>query len=287
MNRIVVLGSNGFLGTALNENLSKTNLHVRYMIHTKNKKLKNNEFYGDILDQNILLKNLHDNDVVVNLVGQYDKNFSRFFDANLKGSFNLLETAKKKKNLKIIFASSINVYGENCKQNSKETDLPNPMTEYGIVKFLTEQLYEKYSKLFGLNVIILRFSNIYGKNKKTGLISNIVNSTPKKPALISNNGNQLRDFLHVDDAAKGIIRAIKTNSKNFDVFNIASGEQISPNHIIQLIQKQSKQKIYFKLYKQKLDERCISANPSKASRKLKFSPKIDLNNGLNLIFNNL
>ncbi len=286
MTRIIVLGSNGFLGKSLRTKLDSTKFDSKFMIHKKNHKLKNNEFFGDILEQKSLLKNLKDNDIIVNLVGQYDKNPINFFDINLKGGLNLLEVAKSKKNIKIIFASSINVYGENCKHPSKETDNPNPITDYGKVKFLTEQLYEKYSKLYGLKITILRFSNLYGKEKKSGLITNILSSHSKNPVTFLHNGNQYRDFLYVDDAVNGIIQVIKTNSKSFEIFNISSGIKFSPKQIVKLIEKKSKNKIYYKLLRQNDDEKCIFANPSKAVNKLKFSPKTNFENGLSIILQN-
>jgi nucleoside-diphosphate-sugar epimerase len=286
MNRIIILGSTGFLGKSLHQKLPNEKLNVKYMIHKKQKNLQKNEFLGDVLDKKSLLKIVKDNDVIVNLVGQYSENLSNFFDINIKGALNLIEIAKIKKNIKIIFASSINVYGDNCKYPSKETDVPNPGTSYGIGKFLTEQLYEKYSKLYGFDMTILRFSNLYGKNKKSGLIVNLIDSTIKNPVYLSHNGNQQRDFLFVDDAVNGIIQVIKKQPKKFQIFNISSGDKISPIQIIKLIEKKSKKKIYFNLVKNIDDEKCIHADPSKAKKKLKFLPKTSILDGLSILVKN-
>lgn len=285
MNRIVVLGSTGFLGKALRQKLSDENFNVKYMIHKKNSKLKQNEFYGDILDKKCLQRNIKNGDVVINLVGQINKDFSKFFDANLKGSLNLLEITQSKKNIKIIFASSINVYGENCKYPSKETDEPNPVTLYGIVKFLTEQLYQKFSKINGTEVSILRFSNLYGKNKTFGIITNIIKSTPATPVILTHNGNQQRDFLHVDDAVNGIIRVIKKQPKNFEIFNISSSNKVSLIHIIHKLKEISQKKIYYKLISEKNDEKCLWASNSKSRIFLNFNPQFSLNEGLMMTIN--
>jgi UDP-glucose 4-epimerase len=283
MNRIIVLGSSGFLGKSLLQKLIEKNFDAKYMIHKTKKKLQNDEFLGNILDKKCLLKILKDNDIVINLVGQYDNNLSRFVDINIQGGMNLIEAVKLKKNIKIIFASSINVYGDNCKHPSKETDIPNPMTTYGIIKFLTEQLYEKYSKLHGLDVTILRFSNLYGKNKKSGIISNIIKSKFDQPVTFTHNGNQQRDFLYIDDAISGIIKTIYEHSKKFEIFNISSGIKINPKNIIKLIEKFSKNKIYYNFVNKNFDEKCIWADNFKAKKILKFKPKITFQNGLNKI----
>jgi len=232
------------------------------------------------------LKVVKDNDIIVNLVGQYDDNLSKFFDINIQGGLNLIEIAAIKKNIKIIFASSINVYGENCKYPSKEIDVPNPMTSYGIGKFLTEQLYEKYSKLYGFDMTILRFSNLYGKHKKSGIISKLIKSSPDKPVHFTHNGNQQRDFLYVDDAVNGIIQVIKKQPKKFEIFNISSQNKITPKKIATSIESISKRLVFYKLTKEKFDEKCTWADNAKAVNKLKFFPEIDFQNGLSIVLEN-
>ena len=286
MNRIIILGSTGFLGKSLCKKLSDKKLNIKCMVHKKQKNLQKNEFLGDILDKKSLLKIVKDNDIIVNLVGQYSEDLPNFFDINIKGGLNLIEIAKIKKNIKIIFASSINVYGNNCKYPSKETDIPNPSTSYGIGKLLTEQLYEKYSKLYGLDVTILRFSNIYGVEKKSGIMTNILLSTKLHPVNLLHNGNQYRDFIYIDDAIVGLIQILKLKSKTFDIFNISSGEKISIKQIIKIIKKQSKKKIFFNLIKNIDDEKCNHANSLKAKKKLKFLPKTNIHEGLSILVKN-
>jgi UDP-glucose 4-epimerase len=199
---------------------------------------------------------------------------------------NLVDIAHLKKNLKIIFASTINVYGENCKSPSKETDEPNPLTNYGIIKFLTEQLYQKYSNLYGLDVTILRFSNLYGKHKKSGIISKIIKSTSDKSVYLTHNGNQQRDFLYIDDAVDGIIQTIKKQPKKFEIFNISSQNKTTPKKIIKHIESISKKPVFFNLRKENIDEKCIWADYTKAKILLNFEPSVDIYHGLNLIINN-
>ena len=281
MNRIIVLGSSGYLGKSIREKLSKTDHKVLYMVHKKNK-IQKNEFFGDVLNKQSLLKILKNNDLVLNLVGQYTNSSDNFFNTNLFGSYNLLEAAKIKKNIKIIFASSINVYGNSCNIPFKETNIPNPSTFYGTIKFLTEQLYQKYSEFYDLNVIILRFSNVYGKNKKCGIISNIIKSSKKMPVTFTHNGRQQRDFLYIDDAVDSIMKAISYPSKNFEIFNISSNSKITPKQISKIIENISKIKIHYKLSKNTPDEKCIWADNSKARIKLKFAPKISFKKGMTM-----
>ena len=168
----------------------------------------------------------------------------------------------------------------------KEIDIPNPITSYGIVKFLTEQLYEKYSKFYKIDVTILRFSNLYGKHKKFGIVSKIIKSNSDKSVYLTHNGNQQRDFLYIDDAVNGIIQTIKKQPLKFEIFNISSQNKITPKKIIKYIESLSKKPVFFKLRKEKLDEKCIWADNTKAKTLLNFEPSVDIYRGLNLILKN-
>ena len=76
---------------------------------------------------------------------------------------------------------------------------------YGIIKILTENLYQTYSKNFGMQITVLRLANLYGVNKKNGLMLNIINAMKKnKIVTINHLGNQERDYLYIDDAINGI-----------------------------------------------------------------------------------
>ena len=99
MARIIVLGSTGFVGKVLRQELIEKNYNAKFMIHKKTKNLQKNEFLGDILDKNSLLKILHDDDIVINLVGQSENNFLKFFNNNLQGAMNLVEIAHLKKKM--------------------------------------------------------------------------------------------------------------------------------------------------------------------------------------------
>ena len=110
--------------------------------------------------------------------------------------------------------------GETDKKFS-ESDVPNPYTNYGIVKFATEKIYRHFSLLHNIDVTILRLSTLYGPFKKTGHIVNLIKSISNNTTTTAyNNGNQIRDLLFVNDAANGIICTINNLQKGFNIFNI-------------------------------------------------------------------
>ena len=280
--KIVILGGSGFLGKSLLQKLNKK-FHVKIMIHYKEIELKGKKFKGDILSQRTLDNEISRRDIVVNLIGQYNKNLSTFIELNIIGGLNLLNSCIRKKINRIILISSINVYGENLNFPSKETDPLRPQTVYGIVKLLNEKVYEYYSKTYGLNITILRLSNLYGPYKKSGYIASLINSiNDNKPTTAYNKGQQLRDLLFVEDAANGIIKAIKSPQQGFTIFNISSGKRYVINDLIKMIERISHKKLNVKLSPKIYDERCIWADNSKAKRILKFNPRTTIENGLKI-----
>jgi UDP-glucose 4-epimerase len=278
MNNLLILGGTGCLGKNLTLKLSELNISFKLLIHNTNTNTKNN-ISGDILTKGLLDSQLSENTVVLNMIGQYTGNSKNFIEQNIIGGKNLLESCVKNKIKRIILISTINVYG-NCESAEcfTENDDTNPKTFYGLIKSLTEQLYQYYSNLYNLNITIIRLSNLYGPDQKTGLISNLFNSD-HTPCIISHNGNQTRDFLYVDDAIDGICNIIKKNSKGFEIFNISGGKSYSVKEVIQILKKINIKKLNFSFNSDQNDECYLCANNSKAKKQFGFSP-LSLENGL-------
>ena len=288
MTSIILLGSSGFIGKSLLPKLTMEGFSVKPMtFHNPINHV--NEFHGDILESHILDPFLNKNDIVVNLIGQYINNDSDFIDLNLKGSLNLLNSCVKNNIKNIILISTINVYGNSINVSSNEESELSPQTNYGLIKLLTEELYRQFSRIYDLNITILRLSNIFGPNKKAGYISHLINSSVFNHQKISayNNGNQYRDVLFIDDAIDGIIKSLKKPLKGFNIFNISSGTKFSINEIIKEIEKILNQKLNIEYTSEIPDESCIWADNSKAKNVLNFSPKTSLHDGIETTINYL
>jgi UDP-glucose 4-epimerase len=286
MSNILIFGSTGFIGKSLVEKISKKEKNVKIMIHTKKNKIKCKKFQGDILRTKSFENQIKDKDIIINTIGQYDNSTINFIEINIKGGINLLESCRKKENVRIILISSLNVYGENAQKPCKETDNLKPQKMYGKIKLLTEQLYKIYSETYELDITILRLGNVYGNGKKNGIISNLINSIKsKKLVTITHNGNQIRDYVHIDDAIEGILLAVKYPKKGFNIFNISSGKKNTTNEIIKIIEKKFEKKLFVKINNKKPDEKCIISNISKAKKSLKFKPKIGIEKGIAMLRN--
>ncbi len=281
MTRIILLGGSGFIGKSLLPMLQKEQFQILSLVHNEQFQTDIDTFLGNVCTTGFLDDYIQDNDVIINLIGQTENNISKLIDNNIIGSLNLLNSCIKKKNIRIILASSISVYGENSCNLSKESDQLRPQSTYGLVKSITEKLYNNYSKLYGINVTILRFSTLYGPFKKTGYFSQLIQSIKTGEQLTAyNNGMQKRDILFVDDAAKGIIQAIKNCNNGYMVYNISSGKQYVIKEIIELLENISNKKLHVIFSSQIPDEQCLSADNSLAKTNLQFNPQTKIEDGL-------
>lgn len=289
MSRIILLGATGFIGSNLLNELKKYDYEIIVIVHKKNLKINFPHFSVNILIPQNLDSILKKGDIVINLIGQISNNHKNFIQTNILGAINLLDSCYKKKIKKVICISSINVYGENSKYASLETDSLKPQSFYGRIKMLSEEIYKSYAQTHGINVTILRLSNVFGPNKKLGFIANLINSLNDKKIknIAYNKGRQYRDLLFIDDAVVGIISAIKNSKNGLNIYNISSGKRYSVKKIIEIIEKLSAKKVNVRFSNEIPDEKCIWANFTKAKNKLNFLPSTTLKDGIFLILEKL
>ncbi|PIR86316.1 hypothetical protein COU13_01620 [Candidatus Kaiserbacteria bacterium CG10_big_fil_rev_8_21_14_0_10_43_70] len=155
---------------------------------------------------------------------------------NVDGLVNVLELARQAKVKKIVFVSSAAVYGSDAPLPITEEEPFSPESPYALHKIIGEEYVSLYHRLFGLEVAILRFFNVYGPRQKpdshyAGVISIFMDKAKhREPLSIEGSGEQTRDFIYVDDAINAMIRAAKVDTKKV-VVNIGTGKQLSINEL--------------------------------------------------------
>ena len=281
MNKILLLGGTGFIGKVLLNKLEQYH-STKIMIQSTNLQTTAQKFKGDILNKKSFFDEIRNDETIINLLGQLTANESDCIKSNILGGLNLLNSCIDKKIRQIILISSINVYGENLKRSSKETDPSNPASNYGKIKMITEEMYKNFSETYGINVTVLRLAGIYGPNGNSGFLTQIIKSIKNKNIIpiCYNNGEQQRDMLYIDDAIDCILNTLNSEPRGFNIFNISSGNRYSMNELISMIERISKEKISVKYSSEIPDEKCIWADNSKAKKLLKFNPKIKIETGL-------
>ena len=259
--KYVVTGGAGFIGSNIVKLLLKENHQVTIIDNLHSGKLSNLEevkekieFHNcDILDVKKMDELCKDVDGVFHQAAltvvqeSYEKK-EKYFQVNVKGAEIIFDLAKKY-NFKVVFASSSSVYGDVEKIPIKENFDRNPINPYGQTKLEDEFLAEKFWET-GTQIIGLRYFNVFGKNQNpsyAGVITKFLNEIKQnKPPKIFGEGNQIRDFVYVEDVAQANINAMMNNVKK-GFFNVGSGEVISikeiAEHLLQ-ISKIKKDPIY-------------------------------------------
>lgn len=134
---------------------------------------------------------------------------------------------------KIIYTSSASVYGNNPR--CKESDTPSPQNLYGSLKFSSEKLLEAFCTTMEIDYTVARIFNMYGGDDKFSIINKILQSAKNQDSItVVNNGNAIRDFIHINDVADAYITLLK--EKNIPCINIANGVGISIKSIIESIE---------------------------------------------------
>lgn len=284
--KFLITGGAGFIGSHIAEKLIESqkrevvvfdNLSVgqKENVPRKCKFIK-----GDIRDKEKLNEVMEKTDIVfhnaacVTIRGSFEK-FQEIVDVNYRGTLNVLEAATKQKVKKIIFASSMGVYGEPEHLPVNEEHPLNPNSPYGFSKILGELYCQLFEEKYGISPIILRYFNTYGTKQTpspyVGVITTFINQAlNKKPLTVYGNGEQTRDFVWVEDVVQANLLAAFSDIKG--IFNIGSGKEISINQIADLIIKYlGGEKVY-------LDEpageiKRMAADISKAKKLLKYKPR--------------
>lgn len=174
-------------------------------------------------------------DIIVHLAAQAGvrysiKNPKAYIDANIIGTFNVLEAAKRLHVEHLLMASTSSVYGANTEMPFLETEKADTqLTLYSATKKANESMAHAYSNLWNLPITVFRFFTVYGPWGRPDLalfkfVSAILEGTPID---IYNNGNMFRDFTYVDDLVKAISLILYTNPSDPPKVKIKS-DSLSP-----------------------------------------------------------
>ena len=271
--KILITGAAGFIGHHITSKLLDDN-HICVGIDNINnyydqkiklqrikllKKKKNFNFFKIDISKKKELNSLskYKFDFVINLAAQAGvryafKNPDTYINSNVIGFSNIINFLKKNKINKLIFASTSSVYGDtNLFPWSEKNKVDTPLTIYSSSKIFNENLAYSYSKYYNLKCLGLRFFTVYGESGRPdmSIYKFTKNIFENKEIEIFNKGNHIRDFTHVDVIKDIFSRIISDNkwkeifkNKNFDILNIAGGNQIKLLNLIKLIEKNCKKK---------------------------------------------
>ena len=290
MQRVIVTGGGGFIGSHLVDELIKQKIEVHVIDKSPtniNPKAHYHPF--DISVKLDIYKQLFkDIDVVFHLAAETSvqesiENPYLHHNTNIKGTLNMLEISKKANVKKFIFSSSSAIYGEPQYTPIDENHPLNPLSPYALSKMVGEQYCKLYNELYGLNTVCLRYFNAYGdRMPSVGAYRSVISVFDEQynknlPLNIVNDGNQKRDFIHVKDIVQAnILTALKSTN---NTFNVGTGQAYTVNEIADMYggKKQYGEK--------RIEPNCSIAENSKIKLKLNFNPKYNLKDYLKNKYN--
>ena len=275
MRNILITGINGFVGLNIYNSL-KNDYKLYGIGHgKKSDKFKTLiKYTNKSIKKSILLRYFANIDTVIHcagsgLVGLSDN--KKIFLRDINSTKNILKFASdNKKKINIIFISSISVYGNEYKKKISEKEEIFPISNYAKCKKESEKICKKYSDKFNIGVKILRVTSLYGMGLKKQVIFDAIIKILRNENRFHGTGNEIRDFLHIDDFTDLIKKILRKKFKNYEVLNCGSGKDYKIKDVIQKIKKinKLKKKVVFTKKYIKSNPKYLAANINKAKKKL-------------------
>ena len=200
-----------------------------------------------------------------------------FDNVNVSGTLRMLKLAHNLGVKRFVYSASSSCYGNNENFPTPETESTNPLSPYGLQKYIGEQYCKMFSEVYGLDTVSLRYFNVYGERTNLEgaykLVIGIFADQMMKgnPLTITNDGEQRRDFTYVGDVVNAnILAGTNTDDLKGESFNIGNGDNYSVNELADMFggEKQYGDEV--------LEPYQTLADNSKAREILKWNPVGDL-----------
>ncbi len=210
-----------------------------------------------------------------------------YHEVNVTGTLKLFLKASQRQVKRIAFASSSSIYGERFDFPEKETDLPVPLSPYAASNYMVEQYAYIFSQLYNLEVVSLRYFNVFGprqslENEYAVVIPKFIVCLIKgESPPVYGDGSQERDFTYIDNVVNANIAALTADNVAGEAFNIADGKPYSVNYLLESLQKIMSSNIAPAYLDKRLgDVLKTCAAVDKAKNMLGWQAKVDFNEGL-------
>lgn len=308
--RVLVTGGAGFIGSNLVEKLLNQNNTVVCLDNFLTGKRENIEGFltnpsfslieGDIRSIETCNKAVFDIEIVLHqaALGSVPRSINdpaTTNDININGFLNMLIAARDAKVQRFVYAASSSTYGDNYTLPKMEDNIGKPLSPYAITKYVNELYADVFAKLYGMEIIGLRYFNVFGRRQDphgayAAVIPKFVKSLMNHESpLINGDGSFSRDFTYIENViqANELAATIQNKEALNTVYNVAFGENTNLNELVAILKEE------LCVFDSQIREVEISYGPeragdiphslasiAKAKTNLGYNPEFDIKNGL-------
>jgi nucleoside-diphosphate-sugar epimerase len=208
-------------------------------------------------------------------------------DVNVLGTLNVLHAAKEVGVQRVVFASSSSVYGENPSLPKVESMVTAPVSPYAVTKLAGEEYCRVYYHIHGVEVVALRYFNVFGPRQDPGsqyaaVVPKFITSILRgRPPTIFGDGKQSRDFTYIDNVVDANLAACVAAKAAGEAINIACGSRVTISGLANFISSIAGKEIAPKFDKPRGgDIRHSLADVTKARELLGYRPRVGIEEGL-------
>ncbi|MGC8773489.1 MAG: NAD-dependent epimerase/dehydratase family protein [Conexivisphaera sp.] len=172
---------------------------------------------------------------------------AEYLENNAMGTVNVLEAARLSGARAFLYFSSVAVYGEPAELPIREGSPTNPANPYGLSKLMGEEAVRGYGRFYGMRHVVLRPSNVYGPGQSpeyAGVVEAFAKAIAEgRTPVIHGDGEQTRDFVHVDDVVSAAVIALESGASG--TYNVSSGRSVSVNELAHLFEEAARRRVEF------------------------------------------
>lgn len=295
--RFLVTGGGGFLGSHIVEMLLEAGHEVVVLDRVcpgKIRHLMDKVEYvcGDIKCLEDCRRAVRDVEVIIHLAALINVDHSRkepieFYEVNTRGTMNILTAALHEPSVeKFVYMSTAEVYGSSD-TTLDETSLCDPRSPYAASKYAAERYCLSYYHTYGIpEITVVRGFNMYGPRQAHGGKGAVIAifttlALMGRSPIVFGSGEQRRDYVYVEDEARGVIAAATTMGLGGEIINLATGRTVSINEIAKAVLKETGSTEPIEYSEGRPGELLNSrGDASKAKRLLSWEPTVDFREGL-------
>lgn len=302
--RVLVTGAGGFIGSHLVEALVRDGATVRAFVRYTSRGdygwledmpadvfSEIDVYRGDLTNPEALVGAVAGEEVVLHLGALIPIPYSylhprEFVAANVEGTLNVLEAARRAEVERVVHTSTSEVYGTAQTVPISEAHPLHPQSPYAATKVGADQIALSYQRSFGTPVVVARPFNTFGPRQSArAVIPTIITQALTRDVIELGATTTTRDFLYVEDTARGLMRCAATDGIEGEVINLGTGTEVSIAEVAKRVFRLVGRDIPVALDEQRLRpadsevERLV-AGVDKARSLLAWKPAMDLDEGL-------